>query len=324
MNNIECIKMLKIKRSPPKLADFMFIQEFCSSNKNSVYLVKKRFGSDHDVFYVMKTINKQYIQSRPFLMRLVSRERQIMIFLDKMKPKSNSIAHLKYYFQTYHHIFLITEFIPCGSLYRNLKYISKQKSILPKLIAELIIIIDYIHNCLKITHRDLKLENIVCDQNGHLKVIDFETASNTLQQMKLICGTTSYMAPEMRLSKIYDFTVDYWALGIIIFELFTGNVYENNNDNFEFDYKLIENFKKEEHELIELLLTTPQNRATNINCFYKLSYFKNINWEKISSKKYNLFKALPISTNNRIETPEKLFETQMHKRNYFSYTSHTI
>ena len=73
-------------------------------------------------------------------------------------------------------------------------------------------------------HRDLKLENILIDETGYLKIIDYGLAK-TLSQDNLtrtFCGTPEYLAPEMVTQQGHDFSVDWWALGCLVFEMTTG------------------------------------------------------------------------------------------------------
>lgn len=73
-------------------------------------------------------------------------------------------------------------------------------------------------------HRDLKLENILIDETGYLKIIDYGLAK-TLSQDNLtrtFCGTPEYLAPEMVTQQGHDFSVDWWALGILIYEMLIG------------------------------------------------------------------------------------------------------
>lgn len=73
-------------------------------------------------------------------------------------------------------------------------------------------------------HRDLKLENVLVAENGYLKIIDYGLAK-TLQPNQLsktFCGTPEYLAPEMVSHQGHDFSVDWWALGILIYEMLIG------------------------------------------------------------------------------------------------------
>ena len=73
-------------------------------------------------------------------------------------------------------------------------------------------------------HRDLKLENILVGEDGYLKIIDYGLAKllNGTQLAITFCGTPEYLAPEMVENKGHDFSVDWWALGILIYELMIG------------------------------------------------------------------------------------------------------
>ena len=73
-------------------------------------------------------------------------------------------------------------------------------------------------------HRDLKLENILVDERGYLKIIDYGLAK-ILPKEELAtsyCGTPEYLAPEMVAMDGHDMTVDWWALGVLIYEMLIG------------------------------------------------------------------------------------------------------
>jgi serine/threonine protein kinase len=85
------------------------------------------------------------------------------------------------------------------------------------------IAIGYLH-MKGIVHRDLKLENILLDQEGYLKIIDFGLAKmlGDNEETQSFCGTPEYLAPEMVEQSGHDKGVDWWALGILIYEMLIG------------------------------------------------------------------------------------------------------
>ena len=95
------------------------------------------------------------------------------------------------------------------------------------------IAIGYLH-MKGIVHRDLKLENILCDQDGYIKIIDYGLAKmlGEDQETTSFCGTPEYIAPEMVNQSGHDKGVDWWALGILIYEMLIGvTPFFNKNKN---------------------------------------------------------------------------------------------
>lgn len=87
--------------------------------------------------------------------------------------------------------------------------------------SEVVVAFEYLHG-LNIIYRDLKPENMLIAQDGHIKITDFGFAKQTTQKTKTICGTPDYLAPEIITLEGHDRMVDWWALGILIFEMLVG------------------------------------------------------------------------------------------------------
>lgn len=115
-------------------------------------------------------------------------------------------------------------FIKGGELYKIFK---SQKRLSEDVVrfyaAQICMAVGYLHSK-GIMHRDLKLENILVDEQGYLKIIDYGLAKTLTgdQTSKTFCGTPEYLAPEMVLHQGHDFAVDWWALGILIYEMLIG------------------------------------------------------------------------------------------------------
>ncbi|XP_034968236.2 cGMP-dependent protein kinase 2 [Zootoca vivipara] len=84
--------------------------------------------------------------------------------------------------------------------------------------------VEYLHY-ISVIYRDLKPENLILDAQGYIKLVDFGFAKKigAGQKTWTFCGTPEYVAPEVILNKGHDFSVDFWSLGILVYELLTGN-----------------------------------------------------------------------------------------------------
>ena len=110
--------------------------------------------------------------------------------------------------------------------YPSLKSILKKNHIIQEdstrlLIKTILHALDTIHSK-GVCHRDLKPENLLLDREGHLKITDFGFAKRVTDRTWTLCGTPEYLAPEIIQSKGHNKAVDWWALGILIYEMLAG------------------------------------------------------------------------------------------------------
>ena len=108
--------------------------------------------------------------------------------------------------------------------------------------------VDHIHTA-GVAHRDLKLENILIDDNLNLKVADFGFAkSKNISLMHSYRGTKTYMAPEIKLGKPYDGRqVDMFSIGVILFIIVQGIFPFNEARTQDYHYKFLLNNQSEQY-----------------------------------------------------------------------------
>lgn len=185
-----------------------------------VVLVQKRQGQRVGSLYAMKILRKSHLVRRRQIDRTKT-ERRVLSRLDHP-----FIMKMHYAFQTTEKLYLVLDYCPGGELFFHLsRYRRFQEPVARFYAAELLLAIGHLHKH-GIIYRDLKPENVLLDAYGHVKLGDFGLAKDGIkhptQGAKSTCGTPEYMAPEVLNQGGHGFCVDYWGLGMILYEMMTG------------------------------------------------------------------------------------------------------
>lgn len=185
--------------------------EINSNNESAV--------DDNETAYAMKIMWKSQI----------IRDRALQQVKDEVTIASSCsdnpfIVKTWWYWQSKRFLYIITSFIDNGellSLWLKLHHLPERLVALYTI--EMSLILDYLHNK-GIIYRDIKMENILLDQNGHIKLIDFGLSKwlKLGEKTTTICGTIQYMGPEILSVEPYTHAVDWWSLGILIYALLSG------------------------------------------------------------------------------------------------------
>jgi len=132
------------------------------------------------------------------------------------------IVNMAGHFQNDAALFMVIEYVQGGELYSHLRRevrFSDEKS--KYYAAEIVLAFSYLHG-MKVIYRDLKPENLLITAAGHVKVTDFGFAKIVEDRTWTLCGTPEYLAPEIIQSKGHGKSVDWWALGVLIYEMLAG------------------------------------------------------------------------------------------------------
>eukprot|EP00051_Salpingoeca_urceolata_P026889 m.479156 g.479156 ORF g.479156 m.479156 type:complete len:475 (-) comp21344_c0_seq1:90-1514(-) len=158
------------------------------------------------------------------------------------------LTSLSYSFQTADRLCFVMEYVNGGEVFYHLR--REKKFSEPRTqfyIAEISLAIKYLHEN-NIIYRDLKLENLLLDREGHIKITDFGLCKKDMPSgsaTSTFCGTPDYLAPEVLEESEYGLAVDWWGVGAVMYEMLTGQLPFSGNDYDE----LFENILRKPLEL---------------------------------------------------------------------------
>ncbi|KAJ3425236.1 non-specific serine/threonine protein kinase [Anaeramoeba flamelloides] len=305
---------------------FSFVDEFKTKPESFNYLSVIGKGSYGKVYQVQHKITKN-IYAMKVLVKGELYERKQVDHTRTEQLILSTISHpfivtLHYSFQTQHKLFLVLDFVKGGELFFHLRRAGRGRfpeSLAMFYNAEIILAIEYLHKR-NIVYRDLKPENVLLNEDGHIKLTDFGLAKSGVsfsggggnkyssddddddesnekedQKTNTFCGTPAYFAPEVLKRDSYGKSVDYWTIGILIYEMLTGKppfIAENRNKMFvailnkEPIYPTY--LSEDATDLIKgFLQKNPLNRlgSKGFDEIKKHNFFKKIDWKKLSIKK---------------------------------------
>jgi serine/threonine protein kinase len=171
--------------------------------------------------YALKILKKELLQEDKDL-ESVQTEKSVL----KMSTNHPFLVQLYSCFQTASHLFYAIEFVPGG----DLMHLMQKNGILCEdyarfYAAEISLAIRFLHEN-GVIYRDLKLDNVLLAQDGHIKLTDYgmcKQNSKEDENASTFCGTPNYMAPEIVNNEKYSYSVDWWALGVLLYEMMTGH-----------------------------------------------------------------------------------------------------
>ncbi|XP_073213948.1 microtubule-associated serine/threonine-protein kinase 2 isoform X7 [Lepidochelys kempii] len=220
-------------KKTPSEEEFENIKLISNGAYGAVYLVRHKTTRQR---FAMKKINKQNLILRNQIQQAFV-ERDILTFAENPFVVSMFCS-----FETKRHLCMVMEYVEGGDCATLLKNIGALPVDMARMyFAETVLALEYLHNY-GIVHRDLKPDNLLITSMGHIKLTDFGLSKIGLMSLttnlyeghiekdarefldKQVCGTPEYIAPEVILRQGYGKPVDWWAMGVILYEFLVGCV----------------------------------------------------------------------------------------------------
>lgn len=271
------------------LQDFQMIQVIGRGSFGKVVLVGHR---ETKKLYAMKMLSKENIVKRKQVEHTRTERRVLGC------TKHPFIVGLHYAFQTPQRLYFVLDYCPGGELFYHLSRMKK----LPEHMAcfyaaEITLALEHLHG-LGVVYRDLKPENILLTKDGHIKLADFGLAKEGIRDgvngTNSLCGTPEYLPPEILDRQGHGTAVDWWNLGMVLYEMLTGLPPWYTNDR----KKLFERLRsarlhfppyvsrRAEALIRQLLNRNPAERLGSKGAHHVKNhlFFENIDWSRLIRK----------------------------------------
>ncbi|OQE31902.1 hypothetical protein PENSTE_c001G06780 [Penicillium steckii] len=193
--------------------DFTLQRTLGTGSFGRVHLVQSKHNHR---FYAMKVLKKAQVVK----MKQIEHTNDERRMLNRVRHPF--LVNLWGTWQDSRNLYMVMDFVEGGELFSLLRKSQRFPNPVAKFYAaEVTLALEYLHHH-QVIYRDLKPENLLLDRHGHLKITDFGFAKEVPDITWTLCGTPDYLAPEVVSSKGYNKSVDWWSLGILIFEMLCG------------------------------------------------------------------------------------------------------
>ncbi|KAK4704175.1 protein kinase A, partial [Phenoliferia sp. Uapishka_3] len=271
------------------LADFTFIRTLGTGSFGRVHLVRSQHNSRS---YAVKVLSKE----RVVKMKQVEHTNSEREMLERVRHPF--LVNLWGTFKDSKNLYMVMDFVAGGELFSLLRKSQRFPDPVAKFFAaEVALGLDYLHQQ-DIIYRDLKPENILLGADGHVKITDFGFAKHVPDITWTLCGTPDYLAPEIVQSRGYNKSVDWYALGVLMFEMLAGYppFFTEDSNPMRLYEKIIAGkvrypayFAPEAKDLLKSLLTSDitkrfGNLANGSRDIFEHSWFQEVDWERLYRK----------------------------------------
>ena len=296
------VEYIENRKGKLSMDDFELLKVVGKGSFGKVMQVQKK---DTHRIYALKTIRKAHIISRSEVAHTLA-ERSVLAQIN-----NPFIVPLKFTFQSPEKLYFVLAFVNGGELFHHLQ--KEQRFDVNRArfyTAELLCALECLHG-FNVIYRDLKPENILLDYQGHIALCDFGLCKLDMKdedRTNTFCGTPEYLAPELLMGKGYNKTVDWWTLGVLLYEMLTGlPPFYDENTNEMYRKILSEPLHFPGPEIVppaakdlltKLLNRKPEERlgAGGSAEIKAHPFFHAIDWRKLLQRKYEpTFKPRVVS-----------------------------
>ncbi|RSM09271.1 cAMP-dependent protein kinase type 1 [Fusarium ambrosium] len=204
---------MRVTKGKYSLGDFDILRTLGTGSFGRVHLVQSKHNQR---FYAVKVLKKAQVVKMKQVEHTNDERRMLA------DVKHPFLITLWGTFQDTKNLYMVMDFVEGGELFSLLRKSGRFPNPVAKFYAaEVTLALEYLHSK-NVIYRDLKPENLLLDRHGHLKITDFGFAKRVPDKTWTLCGTPDYLAPEVVSNKGYNKSVDWWSLGILIYEMLCG------------------------------------------------------------------------------------------------------
>ncbi|KIY72512.1 hypothetical protein CYLTODRAFT_417900 [Cylindrobasidium torrendii FP15055 ss-10] len=281
------------KRRKVGLEDFNFLAVLGKGNFGKVMLAEEKKSSN---LYAIKVLKKEFVIDNDEVESTRSEKR---VFLTAAQERHPFLLGLHSCFQTETRIYFVMEYVGGGDLMLHIQ--RKQFSLRQAKFyaSEVLLALEYFH-ANGIIYRDLKLDNIMLSLDGHVKVGDYGLCKEEMwygNTTSTFCGTPEFMAPEILLEQRYGRAVDWWAFGVLTYEMLLAQSPFRGDDEDEIFDAILEDeplypitMPRDAVAILQkLLIRDPSRRLgsgrEDAEEVKRQPFFKDVNWDDVMNKR---------------------------------------
>ncbi|EIW72787.1 hypothetical protein TREMEDRAFT_58957 [Tremella mesenterica DSM 1558] len=275
------------------LDDFNFLAVLGKGNFGKVMLAEEKASSN---LYAIKVLKKEFIIENDEVESTQSEKR---VFLAAAQERHPFLLGLHSCFQTETRVYFVMEYVSGGDL---MLHIQKKQFTLRQAkfyACEVLLALQYFHTK-GIIYRDLKLDNILLTLDGHVKVADYGLCKEEMwfgKTTSTFCGTPEFMAPEILLEQRYGRAVDWWAFGVLTYEMLLGQSPFRGDDEDEIFDAILEDeplypitMPRDAVSLLQRLLTRDPTRRlgageADAEDIKRHLFFKDVSFDDVYNKR---------------------------------------